>query len=416
MAIDEFTFDPVDGLNNSDSFPTDPENEAAARKQIQDVLDQVSTYINDTLLVKLASTTDGSSGGDNLGMTAIYEDGAETAQGIVEELKQAIVDTVLGDIPDDTLAEAKMANEMKKQAGGVAEYDTVNDHLVDIATHGGIYHKNILHNWDFRNPVNQRDESSYSNAGYTIDRWFIPNAYGTVTIDSGYITLAASGGNLEFIEKLENSYSEFAGETYTFSVLLSDGTVIQCSGEFPESTPGVTTTIASIITDNIYYGFVYSASENKVFCVIRPDDGYSVNVVAVKLEKGSKSTLVNDPPADSGEQLTLCQRHYLRLDDVNTYAGVGYSASTTSASIMIPIPVVMRIKPTVNYTGTVNLSSSNHSGSSGAAISSILEVVGSTQVKAPTVSLVVESSGLTVGEISLVQIRSGGYLEFSADL
>jgi microcystin-dependent protein len=37
---------PTDGLNNSTSFPTNPVSEVAARKQVQDVIDQVVTGVN----------------------------------------------------------------------------------------------------------------------------------------------------------------------------------------------------------------------------------------------------------------------------------------------------------------------------------------------------------------------------------
>ena len=47
--------------------------------------------------------------------------------------------------------------------------------------------------------------------------------------------------------------------------------------------------------------------------------GYSFNIVAIKLELGSVSTLANDPPADYGEQLALCQC-YMTTDKDQTMA------------------------------------------------------------------------------------------------
>src|SRR5690554_5556407 len=46
----------------------------------------------------------------------------------------------------------------------------VEAHMADYAAHG-VSHKNLLHNWDFLTPVNQRGFTSTTNAGYTIDRW-----------------------------------------------------------------------------------------------------------------------------------------------------------------------------------------------------------------------------------------------------
>jgi hypothetical protein len=47
----------------------------------------------------------------------------------MEAIYAAIVGAVLGEIPNDSITEAKMAAAMKKAAGGVAAYDTVNSHV-----------------------------------------------------------------------------------------------------------------------------------------------------------------------------------------------------------------------------------------------------------------------------------------------
>lgn len=53
---------------------------------------------------------------------------------------------------------------------------------------GQVSGENLLHNWDFRNPVNQRGVSgTVSSAGYFYDRWKLVS--GEVVIGSGSITL-----------------------------------------------------------------------------------------------------------------------------------------------------------------------------------------------------------------------------------
>lgn len=49
MTISNFSFTPTDGIKNTGTFPTTPASNAAARKQIQDLLDQIQTYFNSTL-------------------------------------------------------------------------------------------------------------------------------------------------------------------------------------------------------------------------------------------------------------------------------------------------------------------------------------------------------------------------------
>ena len=62
-------------------------------------------------------------------------------------------------------------------------------HKTNLALHGD--HRNLLHNRDFRNPVNQQGQSSYTIAsplGYTVDKWLVDNR--TITINDGYITVS----------------------------------------------------------------------------------------------------------------------------------------------------------------------------------------------------------------------------------
>ena len=69
MGFTRFVFSPVDGLKNSVSFPTSPSSEAAARKQIQDVLDQVVVSGN-TLETELESI----GGASKIGCTGAHSD------------------------------------------------------------------------------------------------------------------------------------------------------------------------------------------------------------------------------------------------------------------------------------------------------------------------------------------------------
>jgi hypothetical protein len=86
VAIDELAFDPVDGWENTTSFPTTPASETAVRELFQELHNQTRDYLN-ALAAVLNSTTDGASGADNIAMTAITETGAAaTVQAIVEAL------------------------------------------------------------------------------------------------------------------------------------------------------------------------------------------------------------------------------------------------------------------------------------------------------------------------------------------
>ena len=45
----------------------------------------------------------------------------------------------------------------------------ISDNLEYVSNN--ICNRNLLHNWYFGNPVNQRGKTVYSGAGFTVDRW-----------------------------------------------------------------------------------------------------------------------------------------------------------------------------------------------------------------------------------------------------
>lgn len=131
--------------------------------------EKVREFIN-TLIDALNSTTDGTSGADNLGSATIAGLTGTTVRTQLIEIKKELdgkagttdflakdntdpftptgeynpatkdyVDTtvagvVMGKIPDDSLTEAKMADEMKKQAGGVYPYNEGATNRTNIGT------------------------------------------------------------------------------------------------------------------------------------------------------------------------------------------------------------------------------------------------------------------------------------------
>ena len=104
-------------------------------------------------------------------------------------------------------------------------------HLADIRLG-----QNRLHNWDFRNPVNQRGVSGeVSTVVYFYDRWILLS--GTATINSEYLTL-----NGIMSQRIEGHL--LSGKTVTFSAKVG-GTVYSGTNTFPSTTGDwVSTSIA----------------------------------------------------------------------------------------------------------------------------------------------------------------------------
>lgn len=178
--------------------------------------------------------------------------------------------------------------------------------------------RNLLDNWYFMNPVNQRGVSgTISEAGYFIDRWKLVS--GSVTLTSTGITI-----NGTISQVLENA----AGTNVTASALTTTG-------------------IVSVSYDN----------SSKTFTIT----GTGQTFVAAKLELGSQQTLahqdedgtwVNEIP-DYSTELAKCQRYLIPLKP-NSCTGFS-TASTTTLYLYFPVPVSMRATPVLQGTPPGNL-------------------------------------------------------------
>lgn len=78
--------------------------------------------------------------------------------------------------------------------------------------------RNLLDNSDFRNPVNQRGQASYTGE-YGIDRWRVWNS-DTLTVNSGYITSNGSVFQYLLPSVVQNSVHTLAAKKTDGSILL----------------------------------------------------------------------------------------------------------------------------------------------------------------------------------------------------
>ncbi|GEM_PF-2271793 len=225
----------------------------------------------------------------------------------------AIAGVVLGQIPDASLTMAKMAPSV-----------------------AALFHnRNLLDNWDFRNAVNQRGATSWSNS-YGIDRWLLSADNSTATFIAGTgIILNNEFGNCFFTQLFEKSLS--INTVYTLSVMLADGSVKSfthiANGEYS-------------VVDGIFFGIGFGGSSQIAF---GPIEGNAITVQAAKLERGSVSTLANDPPADYGEELRKCQRYYETIPGFRFYIGARSPWSIATQTNKIPFKVTKRTIPVVTF-------------------------------------------------------------------
>ena len=175
---------------------------------------------------------------------------------------------------------------------------------------------NLLRNWYFPRPVNQRDVSgTISTAGYFLDGWKLVS--GTVTIGTDGITL-----NGTMTQVLEYA---LAG-TVTASVLTPEG-------------------VGKVVP-------VYDGTA-KTFTIIAAGK----KLLAAKLELGSVQTLahqdssgawvLNEIP-DYAEQLAACQRQLIPL---SSYQCPAVRLGVNQILFFVPLPVTMRTLPTIEQNG-----------------------------------------------------------------
>ena len=211
---------------------------------------------------------------------------------------------------------------------------------------GTFVRPNLLDNWYFGRPVNQRGQTSWVNPSgwqYAIDRWQITPSSVIALVDGG-ITITA-----DFHQGLEKDRLEF-GRTYTLSVLSSDGRL----GKH-------TFVLTSDPNINVNFGFgyfvCYLSGGNVWFRIYGDGSTYK----AAKLELGTQQTLahqdtdgnwvLNEIP-DYGEQLRRCQRYYLQFNAYTKFIAQYIDGN----KVVFVLPVSMRTAPGMSggwkiYTG-----------------------------------------------------------------
>ena len=230
---------------------------------------------------------------------------------------------------------------------------------------GLISNPNLLDNWYFADPINQRGQTTYKVRNYTIDRWlmgFLPD-----DLPEGAIFTVHPGkysewsGNVSWlIHRFPNT--ELTGEMMTMSVLFADGTLLYGSAIY-NMVDDMSVRTHFFDMAGVMSAFAQSDETAGQWRVVLTN--YSVSplkIVAVKLELGSMQTLARQdasgkwvlraPPPDPALELAKCQRYY--------YRGKGWhyllkNGSTNSQTVTIDFPVTMRATPEITLVNGENM-------------------------------------------------------------
>lgn len=237
--------------------------------------------------------------------------------------------------------------------------DAVQEHGEALAT---MCNPNLLDNWYFGNPVNQRGQTKYTGGGYAVDRWKIGNGV-TAAVANGALNISYSTPGWNLIEPLDNML--VPGVTYTLSCIYKASVnqirLIVAWGDsqffYNEASPISDDWALAQITGTIPANATISFNQAVIQTLGSSAGDFSLK--AVKLELGSQQTLahqengkwvLNEIP-DYGEQLRRCQRYQYPLCGGTSYApiGFGFARTESQARIFVPTGQTMRTTPAVTY-------------------------------------------------------------------
>ena len=115
--------------------------------------------------------------------------------------------------------------------GGIAapKYndEAANKKYVDERAAAGRRGVNLLDNWYFPDTINQRGQTEYTSAGYTIDRWSIEAGAKLKVLEDG-VVFTPNPSNYNTCTQYVENYKELVGKQLTLSVLIEENTCANC--------------------------------------------------------------------------------------------------------------------------------------------------------------------------------------------
>ena len=225
---------------------------------------------------------------------------------------------------------------------------------------------NLLDNWYFADPINQRGQIKYTddrNSGvYSIDRWEV-GWLGTIEVHDGFIRIVGGpqkGSVFNLQQKLEQT-KKLNGRIVTASIMYSHSHENIGFGLWDQfaSLPNTNGNIGVFSTTKIYH-------EGETFAIMATSENATIDIYAVKLELGPVQTLahkegdtwvLNDLPPNKALELAKCQRYQFVINPQQLYAKFGIAVSHDIDMVFadVALPVPLRALPAIQVTNVNNI-------------------------------------------------------------
>lgn len=290
---------------------------------------------------------------NNIVNTGLYKvfTGINAPIGGTSNYKAFMVLVVSEPVSEPRLTQLAISYYQKEQSNRMF-IRTIRDEWSDwreLSSTDQLCNPNLLDNWYFGNPVNQRGLRSYANSSgfYGIDRWRIASGLSNfcyVEINDGYVSFVNAnttpGSYIYFEQNFEYDITP-TGVPRTVSIMDKGGILRSYTG--PNN-------VSWEYDDGIY---VYQGSQKSLN--FRLDAGKRLDMKAVKLELGSQQTLahqdasgnwvLNDPPPNPALELAKCQRYFIPDQQRDCY---GRGEEGHAYYVVCPTPVSLRTMPAIS--------------------------------------------------------------------
>lgn len=259
----------------------------------------------------------------------------------------------------------------------------------------------------------------YTGAGYSGDRWYMED--GTVSFANGYYEPLVKGPTIQKIS--EEKARQLVGKTLTISALTADGLLKSASGIV---NPLDQDTIIEAWVDNNNYVTIHFFANSKSYQIARIY--CKQNLLAVKAELGSQQTLAHQENGNwvlneipyYGEQLARCQRYFRRIKAKQVYNSdslFAFPIVTVGGAIWANINVILSTmmrdaKPSVSFHGLSVRDYVSDQFRSSIADNAERNVMYYT---GDTIKLSI-NTGITLTDTDTITMASDGYIDIINDL